>query len=188
LAGSSAALPDLSVSNEGTVLGPFSGERGGFVVNWTYAYNTPEVQGILDDVGWTTYPETVEGEPAQPPIGGINIGVGEAGSHPDLAKRAAACITSEEEQVRYAIETANMPARSGAYEDATLLENFPADLLDLWRTSIDAAGPRPPTPYWSKIVSATLNEWHPAGGVDPESTPESSQSYVEAVLRGEALS
>lgn len=34
LASSSAAEPDLSVSNEGTVLGPLGSDAGGFMVNW----------------------------------------------------------------------------------------------------------------------------------------------------------
>ena len=72
------------------------------------------------------------------------------------------CITSEAEQVTYAIDTANMPAREAAYEDPKLKEQFPADLLTLWRTSIDSAGPRPASAYWATIVNATLAQWHPA--------------------------
>ena len=30
---------DLSVSNEGTVLGAFATDKGGFQVNWTFVYN-----------------------------------------------------------------------------------------------------------------------------------------------------
>ena len=39
LAASPAAMADLSVSNEGTVLGPFATDRGAFQVNWTFVYN-----------------------------------------------------------------------------------------------------------------------------------------------------
>jgi multiple sugar transport system substrate-binding protein len=187
LAHSSAAEPDLSVSNEGTVLGPFGGGNGGFMLNWTFAYNNADVQAVIDDVGWARYPATVEGEESRPPIGGINVGIGSATGHADLAKEAVACITSEKEQIQYAVETANMPAKAGAYATAGLTEQFPADLLDLWQQSIDTAGPRPATPYWSKIVNATLNKWHPAAGVNPDSTPSTSSAFVESVLRGEAL-
>ena len=85
--------------------------------------------------------------------------------------RPCECITSVENQVTYAIETANMPARQAAYHDPELREQFPADLLELWQSSIDTAGPRPASPYWSTIVNATLSRWHPADSVDPDSTP-----------------
>jgi multiple sugar transport system substrate-binding protein len=81
-----------------------------------------------------------------------------------------------------------MPAREGAYDSAELTEQFPEDLLVLWRESIDSAGPRPPTPYWSTVVNAVLSGWHPANSVDPESTPASSSAFVAEVLSGDALS
>lgn len=187
LASSPAAQPDLSVSNEGTVLGPLAGDSGGFMVNWTFAYNNYKGGPIFDDLGWARYPATVAGEQSRPPTGGINVGVSPYGSHVDLALEAARCITSLDNQVAYAIETANMPARQAAYQDGALREQFPADLLQLWQDSIDTGGPRPASPYWSTIVNATLNRWHPADGVNPESTPSSSASFIADALKGKVL-
>jgi multiple sugar transport system substrate-binding protein len=187
LARSPAAMPDLSVSNEGTVLGPFATDRGAFQVNWTFVYNNYAGDpATFDDLGWARYPATVEGQPSRPPIGGINVGVGAYTDQPDYAIEAVACITSEENQVQYAVETANMPARTAAYEDAELGEKFPADLLDLFRTSIDEAGPRPASAYWSTIVNATLNRWHPADSVTDE-TPAGSATFIEDALHGRVL-
>lgn len=187
LAGSPAAQPDLSVSNEGTVLPPLA-DPGGFMVNWTFAYTTIEPdQETFDDLGWARYPATVEGEESRPPIGGINIGVSAFTDDPDLAFDAVQCITSQENQVQYAVETGNMPARQAAYEDPALTEQFPADLLQLYQDSIETAGPRPASPYWSTVVDATLSQWHPADSVDPASTPEDSASLIEKALQGDAL-
>jgi multiple sugar transport system substrate-binding protein len=187
LAGSPAAMPDLSVSNEGTVLGPFATDRGGFQVNWTFVYNNyVSDQATLDDLGWARYPATVEGQPSRPPIGGINVGVGAYTDQPEFAVEALKCITSEQNQVQYAVETANMPARTAAYDDAGLREQFPADLLELFRSSIDEAGPRPASAYWATIVNATLNKWHPADSVN-DSTPASSASFIEDALQGKVL-
>lgn len=187
LAGSAAAMPDLSVSNEGTVLGPFATDRGGFQVNWTFVYNNYAGDAAtFEDLGWARYPATVEGEPSRPPIGGINVGIGASTDQPELALEAVQCITSLENQVQYAVETANMPARTAAYEDAGLQEQFPADLLDLFRTSIDEAGPRPPSAYWATIVNATLDRWHPADSVD-DGTPADSASLIHDALRGNVL-
>ncbi len=187
LADSSAAEADLSVSNEGTVLPPLV-DPGGFMVNWTFAYNNyvPDKK-TLADLGWARYPQTVAGQESRPPIGGINIGVSKYSAHPDLALKAVQCITSQDEQVQYAVETANMPAREGAYQDPALKKQFPPDLLKLWLSSIDTAGPRPASPYWSTIVDATLNQWHPASSVDPSTTPQDSASFIEQALHGDVL-
>ncbi|MEJ7707498.1 MAG: extracellular solute-binding protein [Nocardioidaceae bacterium] len=188
LADSSAAEADLSVSNEGTVLGPFAEDPGGFQVNWTFVFNNYKAdKAVFEDVGWTRYPQTVEGEESRPPIGGINVGVGAFSTHEDMALEAVQCITSEESQVTYAVETANMPARQGAYEDPALKKQFPADLLELFQASIEGAGPRPASPYWSTIVSGVLSEWHPADSVDPASTPGEAASFINEALQGEAL-
>ncbi|MGD9694435.1 MAG: extracellular solute-binding protein [Thermoleophilia bacterium] len=188
LASSPAAEPDLSVSNEGTVLGPLGSDAGGFMVNWTFAYNNYSGdKAVFDDLGWARYPQTVAGRESRPPTGGINVGVSPYGSHTDLALDAVRCITSQENQVTYAVETANMPARQGAYDDPALREQFPADLLQLWQESIDGGGPRPASPYWSTIVNAILNKWHPADSVNPQSTPRSSAEFIEDALKGKVL-
>ena len=188
LADSEAAQADLSVSNEGTVLTPFGEDPGGFQVNWTFVYNNYAAdKKLLEDIGWARYPQTVEGEQSRPPIGGINIGIGASTDQPEFAAQALECVTSEENQVQYAIETANMPAKEAAYEDPGLRDQFPADLLDLFRTSIDSAGPRPPSPYWATVVNAVLSRWHPASSVDPQTTPESSAEFIQGALSGEAL-
>lgn len=188
LASSPAAQPDLSVSNEGTVLGPLASPAGGFMVNWTFAFNNfASDAAVMSDLGWARYPRTVADLPSRPPTGGINVGVSPYGSHTDLALEALRCITSEENQVRYAVETANMPARQAAYRDPELRKQFPADLLSLWQESIDTGGPRPASPYWATIVNATLGRWHPADSVNPDSTPAASASYISDALQGKVL-
>jgi multiple sugar transport system substrate-binding protein len=188
LAKSSAAAADLSVSNEGTVLAPFATETGAFQVNWTFVFNNYAAdKAVADDLGWARYPQTVEGTESKPPIGGINIGIGASTDQPEFAQEALACVTSEEEQVTYAVETANMPAKEGAYDAPELTEQFPADLLELFRTSIDTAGPRPASPYWATVVNATLGRWHPASSVNPSSTPGRSEEFISQALHGEAL-
>jgi multiple sugar transport system substrate-binding protein len=189
LANSPAAEADLSVSNEGTVLGPFA-DPGGFMVNWTFAYanyNTPEFKETFDDMGWARYPRTLPDEESAPPIGGIDIGIGAYTDEPELALEATECVTSVENQAQYAIDTGNMPASEEAYDSPDLTEAYPPDLLDLFRESIDTAGPRPTTPYWGSIVLGILNEWHPADAVNPQSTPQDSASFIKAVLNGDSL-
>jgi multiple sugar transport system substrate-binding protein len=187
LAGSPAAEADLSVSNEGTVLGPFATDQGAFQVNWTFIYaNYKADEATFKDLGWARYPQTVQGEESRPPLGGINIGVNAASDDKDLALDALNCITSVQNQAQYAVETGNMPASAAAYDDPSLTKAYPADLLAAFRSSIDSAGPRPISPYWSDISSAIQSEWHPASSVTA-ATPQSSATFIKDVLHGDTL-
>lgn len=187
LASSSAKEPDLSVSNEGTVLGPFGSDRGGFMLNWTFAYNNYKAdEAVFKDVGFARYPETVAGTQSRPPLGGINVGISRFSKHPDLAMKAVACMTSEENQIQYAVETGNMPAREAAYTSPQLTKDFPQELLNLYRDSMATGGPRPASAYWSTIVNATLNRWHPANSVN-QNTPEKAADFIKKALKGEVL-
>lgn len=187
LAHSKAAEPDLSVSNEGTVLGPFATEKGAFQLNWTFIYaNYKGDKKTFNDLGWARYPRTVPNKPSRPPLGGINIGINSSTTHPQEALDALKCITSTKNQVEYAVETGNMPARAAAYDAAKLKKAYPTDLLKAFRSSIQDAGARPTTPYWSDISSAIQSTWHPPGSVN-QSTPARSAKFIDAVLHGKTL-
>ncbi len=187
LASSKAAEPDLSVSNEGTVLGPFATSAGAFMVNWTFSYGNYSTDAkVQKDIGWAPYPETVAGQPSSPPLGGINIGINAASSYPTQDLAALKCITSQENQVEYAVQTGNMPALTAAYDSPDLQKGYPAPLLAAFRSSLKVAGPRPISPYWADISGAVQSTWHPASSVT-SSTPSSSSSFIEDVLKGKAL-
>jgi len=186
LATSTAAPSDLSVSNEGTAGTTFGGPEGSFLVNWTYIYNNYPDEAIKADIGWTRYPQTVAGQESHPPFGGIAIGVNDASENKDFAFEAVECITSPDNQGRYAVSSGNMPASSGGYDYADLKEAWPADLLALFQESVNAAAPRTVSPYWSDISSAIQSTWHPPSSVD-DNTPKDSQNFVEDILQGKGL-
>ena len=192
LADSEAAQPDLSVSNEGTSLGLMYPEEGAgeFMVNWTFAYKNyadTVSKEQLADLGWARYPQTVEGETSKPPVGGIDIGVGAYSEHPDFAMEAAQCITQKDAQVELALTDGLMPSTESAYEEVIADGSYPEDLVELWRTSVDEGGPRPESAFYAMISGAIQERWHSPTSVDPDSTPEESAEYLEAVLKGESL-
>lgn len=199
LADSDAAQADLTVSNEGTSLGqmfPADGP-GEFMVNWTFVYANykglvgkpggPADEQEFEDLGWARYPETVEGEASKPPIGGIDIGVGAYSENPDFAMEAAQCITSTEAQVDLAVNDGLMPSTNSAYDEVAAGGEFPEDLLDLYRTSVDEGGARPKSPFYSQISSAVQSVWHSPTSVDPGSTPQRSAEFLSEVLAGKRL-
>lgn len=196
LADSPAAQPDLTVSNEGTSLGQMfpEGGAGEFMVNWTFVYKNYEGlvgSGVTEeqfaDLGWARYPETVAGEASKPPVGGIDIGVGAYSDHPDFAMEAARCITSEQAQVDLALDNGLMPSTNAAYDKVAASGDYPADLIELFRTSVDEGGPRPKSAFYAMISGAIQAKWHSPTSVDPGSTPEESATYLKDVLEGKSL-
>ncbi len=188
LASSSAAPADLSVAQEGQAGATFGSPEGAFMVNWTYIYhNYDEAQpDVAEDIGYTMYPETIEGEEARPPYGGIGVGVSNYSNNVDEAMQAIECITNPDNQGVNAELTGNMPASSAGYDYAPLKEIYPPDLMELFQQSLDAAAPRTVTPYWSDISGAIQSTWHPPSSVSTD-TPSESQTFIEDVLQGKTL-
>ena len=190
LAHSAAAPADLSVAQEGQAGSTFGGSQGAFMVNWTYIFNSYEEAnpGFNKDIGYAPYPQTVQGEQSHPPYGGIGLGVSAYSNHVDEAMQAIECLTSPENQEVNAEITGNMPASKAGYEanGNALQKTYPADLLQLFQDSLDAAAPRTVTPYWSDISGGIQSTWHPPSGVNSD-TPSRSQSFIDDVLHGRSL-
>ena len=156
---SKAAEPDLSVSNEGTVLGPLRTDAGGFMVNWTFVYNNysrpTQPTSSTTSAGPATR-ETVAGRAVAAPDRRhqrrrrrVQRATRTSRSRPSSASRRP------ENQVQYAVETGNMPARQAAYDDPELRKQFPADLLALCQDEHRHGRPAAAvTPYWATIVDA----------------------------------
>jgi len=185
LAHSPAAPPDLSIAQEGQSESTFASPSGAFLTSWTYIYGAHHDQ-MKDDLGYARYPETVAGQASRPPYGGIGIGVSKYSAHLDADMQAIKCLTSPESQGKYAVAEGNMPASAAGYDYPDLKKAYPADLLALFQESVDQAGPRPVTPYWSDISGALQSTWHPPGSVG-QGTPASSASFISDVLHGRSL-
>lgn len=187
LASSEAAPADLSIAQEGQAAATFGGDRGAFMVNWTYILNGAGYsEEVVDDLGWARYPQTVEGEESRPPYGGIGIGVSEFSDDKELAVGALECLTSPENQALNAELTGNMPSSEAGYDEPKVQELFPGDLLELFQESLEAAAPRTASPYWSDISGGIQSTWHPPSGVD-EQTPGQAKQFIEDVLQGRSL-
>jgi multiple sugar transport system substrate-binding protein len=188
LAHSSASPADLSVSNEGTAGTTFGTSRGAFMVNWTYIFHNYDetAPAVAKDIGYTMYPETVQGDQARPPYGGIGVGISKYSKHIDLATKAVACITSPTSQGINAKITGNMPASAAGYDYPPLQKIYPPSLMALFQRSLDLAAPRSVTPYWSDISGAIQSTWHSPTAVNNQ-TPQKSANFISQVLQGKAL-
>lgn len=185
LSHSSAAPPDLSIAQEGQSESTFASSSGGFLTNWTYIYSAHS-KTMGKDLGYARYPETVAGKVSRPPYGGIGIGVSKYSKHISQDMAAVKCLTSPTSQGKYAVAEGNMPASAAGYAYPPLRKVYPADLLTLFQQSVDQAGPRPTTPYWSDISGALQSTWHPPASVN-QGTPAASASFISDVLHGRSL-
>ncbi|MGK5551311.1 extracellular solute-binding protein [Actinomadura kijaniata] len=193
LARSRAASPSLSTDIEEQARSLFNAPNGGFMVNWGYiwrAENGDAKDGVIDkgipaDIGWARYPKVRADQPSKPPFGGIELGIGAFSKHPDLAVDAVRCITTTENMKFYMIDSGNPAARRAVYDDPEINKEFP--MAKLIRESIDAAAPRPITPYYGDVSGAVQSRWHPPASVNPDTTPRRSADFVRQVLRDQAL-
>jgi multiple sugar transport system substrate-binding protein len=193
LARSSAAPADMSTAGEEEARSLFQSDSGSFMVNWPYVYAAAKEsvdagaidQSVLDDIAWARYPRAVADEQSAPPLGGIDLAIGNFTEHPDEALDAVKCITSVENNAQYMVESGNPAARAAAYDDPKVKEAFP--MADLIRDSIDTAGPRPITPYYGDVSTSVQRVWHPSTAVRAPETPEETDTFMTEVLRGERL-
>jgi multiple sugar transport system substrate-binding protein len=185
--------PGLPTEDENASLSVFQGDKGSFMVNWPFVYSATEAgvkdgtldQSLLDDIGWALYPQVTQGQPSAPPYGGINLGIGAFSKHVDLAFQAAECIVTPEHQAQYFATNGNPPSNTTSYDDPAVKEAFP--MADVIRESLEAAAPRPQTPYYNEVSTGLQQTWHPPSSVTPEVTPTESTDLITAVLRGDQL-
>jgi multiple sugar transport system substrate-binding protein len=185
--------PGLPTQDENNSMILFQGDEGSFMVNWPFVWPATNAavesgsldKSLIDDIGWTLYPEVNAGEEARPPLGGINLGVGADSEHPDLAYQAIECIVSPENQAEYFVTNGNPPSNTEAYKDPAIKEKFP--MADTIRESLEQSAPRPQTPYYNEVTTSLQQRWTPPSSVDPQSTPRTTADFITSVLRGENL-
>ncbi|MGY1680000.1 extracellular solute-binding protein [Geodermatophilus sp. SYSU D01176] len=182
----------FSTANEDTNATQFESEDAGFMVNWPFVYAralSAVEAGTLDasvpeDYGWALYPRVEQDQPSAPPLGGINLGVSAFSPNADLAYEATECITSDENQAYYMITNGNPASSVAVYDDPEVQEAYP--MADTIRESLEAAAPRPLTPYYSEVLGAVLRTYHPTDAVGPD-TGAQAQALISAVLSGDEL-
>jgi multiple sugar transport system substrate-binding protein len=193
LARSSAAPPAMSTAGEEEARSAFQGSSGAFMVNWPYVYSAAKQeagsgavkQSVVDDIGWARYPAVTAGRASKPPLGGINLAIGNYTAHPQQALDLIKCATSLAGNVEYMLDSGNPAAKSAAYDDPKVRAAFP--MADLIRTSINEAGPRPITPYYNDVSTSVQVTWHPPTNVRPPQTPQSTATFMSDVLQGRRL-
>jgi multiple sugar transport system substrate-binding protein len=163
------------------------------MVNWPYVYSAAKAdvpagattQAVVDDIGWARYPEVKSGEASRPPLGGINLAIGNFTKYPQQALDLVKCVTSLQSNIEYMLDSGNPAAKGAAYDDPKVRAAYP--MADLIRNSINDAGPRPVTPYYNDVSTSVQITWHPATSVHAPQTPEETATFMTDVLQGRRL-
>lgn len=192
LATSKAADPALSTADEEVGRATFQGPKGGFMLNWPYAFAAAQSDvkakslsdSVLKDIRWARYPRVDANIPSKPPLGGGNLAVSKFSKHPKETVAAVKClITPAMEKVRM-LGLGDPVANGTVYDDKDVRAKYP--MADLMRISINAAGPRPVTPYYGDLSSAVQRTWSSPSGVNPN-TPAKSAKLIADVFAGKKL-
>lgn len=168
LAGSPAAPPSLSTSDEDSARLAFEGGESAFMTNYTFAYASAQAEApeIGKKMGYARFPRVDAGKPSKPPLGGFNLAVSSFSENKDVAFDAAACLANGKSQLTATELDGLPPSRSSLYSNEKVTEAFPG-FAQLIKSSIEDSGPRPTSPAYQDVSLAVQRSLHPPSKIDP---------------------
>lgn len=187
LAVSPASDPSLATSREDHGRLAFEAGKSSFMLNYTYVWpsaraNAPE---LAERMGWARWPAVSPDRPSRVTVGGINIGVSAFSPHAELAREAAACIASPENQQLAATVGGMPPTNAALYDEPEVRAVFP--FADLLRETLRDAVQRPATPFYSDVSLALSRVLHPMEDIRGERTLSELREKLGRALRSEGL-
>ncbi|BEL04805.1 ABC transporter substrate-binding protein [Actinoplanes sichuanensis] len=193
LAVSPAAPAGFSTAGEEDSRAAFQAADGGFMVNWPYvwaAFDSAIEEGSLpadfkDDVGWAAYPRVDAGTESAAPSGGLGLSISAFSSRQDLAVQAIRCLANAQSQKDFMKTAGNPAALASVFDDPEIREMFP--MADEIRTGLDAATPRPVSPYYGDVTGSIQTAFHPPDALSAQNTPKEANDLLEDVLSNKRL-
>src|SRR3954467_11652017 len=182
VASSPEAAPALENNKEDQARIGFESGNSAFEVNYTFAWASANdaVKKAPDDaakkkaeefrsnIGFARYPTVEKGTPSHVTLGGINLGVGAYGKHPDLAFQAATCLRQPANQVPITLKGGLLPTSASLYDNKEITKAFP--FTDILKAEIAGGGARPVTPFYRDISQAIQRSLPPERDIGPPQT------------------
>ena len=188
-AASSAAPAALSTSGEDDNRLAFQAADSGsaFMINWPYVYPSvleadPE---LAKDYGYAPYPRVVPDQPARPPLGGYNLGIGAYTDDREAALAAINCLTRPEQQRTIATVGGQPSVLRDLGDDPEILKTLP--FLPIMTEQLENAAPRPVSPQYNDISLAVRQVLHPMRDIDPEKSYDALKDLLERALDSQAV-
>lgn len=165
----------------------FQEGRAAFMRNWPYAYREAQREGspVRGRVAISPLP-TRSGEPGHGALGGYLLAINERSPayKREAALRFVAHLTSADAGVTMALAYGRNPPRRAPYDDPRLTTGAPQ--IASLRPVVEAARPRPVTPYYSMISDALQSELSAAitGIRAPAEALRRAQALVDHITGG----
>jgi multiple sugar transport system substrate-binding protein len=134
-----------------------------FLRNWPYVYNlalTDASSQVKDKFGVAPLPGSGNGKPGVSSLGGHNVAISTYSQHKATAFDFVKFVESQETQKFYATQGSLAPVIGSLYNDPTLTQKLP--YLPTLLKSIQAAQPRPVTPFYPAVTKAVQDNAYAA--------------------------
>jgi multiple sugar transport system substrate-binding protein len=187
LAHSPAADPSLASDKEDQNRLAFETGKAVYEINYPFIYPSAKADNpkLFKNIGWKPYPSVVTGQPAKPPIGGINWGVSAYSKHKADAFAAAACLRDAQNQKEAAIKGGLPPTLSAVYDDPEMLKAYPFG--PLIRRQVESAGVRPQTPAYADVSLAIATSVSPPENIKVNGFTNALNSKLDDALNSRGL-
>ncbi len=180
----------LSTAQEDQARLAFEAGEGAFLLNWPYVYaagradaeTSETAKKAFENMGYARWPAVNKGEPSKVSIGGANLGIPKTGQNPELATKAALCMTSAKWQAEEAINEGLPPVTNATYDDAKVREVYP--FADLLREQLKDSVVRPATPSYSDVTLAIQDSLHPPASIEPEQSIQTLKDRLNTLADG----
>jgi multiple sugar transport system substrate-binding protein len=182
--------PSLSTAQEDPTRLAFEAGHGAFLLNWPYVWaaghadakTNKETAKVVANMGYAAYPSVDPNQPSHVSIGGANLGIPKSGKNPELATKAALCMTQKKWQEQEAINEGLPPVMNSVYDDAAVRKVYP--FADLLRAQLKTSVVRPFTPNYSDVTLAIQDTLHPPASINPQQAINTLRSRLNTVADG----
>lgn len=133
------------------------------------------------------YPQVKPGVPAKATLGGGNLMVAKTAEHPDLAWKAAECLTNNESEKIYGLDAGTPPTVPAVYDDPEFVTVYPAAKLIRDQMQENTAAVRPLTPSYQAVSTLLAAKLAPVGGWDPNTLADELIDAAQKAVDGKGL-
>jgi multiple sugar transport system substrate-binding protein len=157
-----------------------------FLRNWPYVYplandrTSSKIAGKFDVAPLPKF----EGGQSGGVLGGANLAISSFSKHPEQAWEVIECLGGADAQKRRAVTRGEMPTIDALYQDPDVRKAIP--YLDVARTALDTAIPRPVTPYYNDLTREIyfISNKVVAGRMSPDDAVRELQSSAQLAVKG----
>ncbi|GAB2990828.1 ABC transporter substrate-binding protein [Saccharothrix stipae] len=172
--------PSFSNAAEDDARLAMEGGKAAFMLNWPYVYAAAQsVQDIAKNLKWAPYP-SIDGEPAEVTVGGINYAVSAFTEHERESFDAVQCLRGAESQKFAAINDGVPPTIESVYDDPEMAEPYP--MKEAILETLKNASARPRTPAYQNVSTVISTILSPPAGIDPQRTADRLRTELQDAL------